>query len=254
MQGEHRPSQSRRADAGRAKDPQHVLVLQRPQRRLGHCQLIKTKTSSSGSWHIDFDSFGSPSTVPSRWRFHIPALKPGDRVIATPYRGEQLQSGAVVVVTHPGQRQLLIKRLSAPCNGWWVLGDNQPAAATAVNWTDRRNSNPGHCHGRCAIQELNDALNGDVGGLSQKIPIAIESPPEQPTNEGSQRRPIRHWQWPSATQTLSLLPAIHQVGDQIAKGTQWRKRQAGITANRCPAPAKPWSKPRPDAVWECQRC
>ena len=60
----------------------------------------------------------------------LPALKPGDRVIATPYRGEQLQSGAVVVVTHPGQRQLLIKRLSAPCNGgWWVLGDN-PASSS----------------------------------------------------------------------------------------------------------------------------
>ena len=56
-------------------------------------------------------------------------------------------------------------------------------------WTDRRNSNP--VPRPLAIQELNDALNGDVGGLKQKIPIAIESPPEQPTNEGSQRRPKR---------------------------------------------------------------
>ena len=60
----------------------------------------------------------------------LPALRPGDRVIAIPYRGEQLQSGAVVVVTHPGQRQLMIKRLSAPCDGgWWVLGDNPPSSS-----------------------------------------------------------------------------------------------------------------------------
>ena len=73
----------------------------------------------------------------------LPALKPGDRVIAIPYLGEQLKCGAVVVVTHPGQGQLMIKRLSAPCNGgWWVLGDNPassidsrhfgPVAATAI--------------------------------------------------------------------------------------------------------------------------
>ena len=76
----------------------HVLEFQGPQRRLGHCQLIKTKTYSSGLgilillgrrrlFRVDGDSM-------------LPALKPGDRVIATPYRGEQLQSGAVVVVTH----------------------------------------------------------------------------------------------------------------------------------------------------------
>ena len=73
----------------------------------------------------------------------LPVLKHGDRVIAIPYRGEQLQSGAVVVMTHPGQGQLIIKRLSAPCHGgWWVLGDNPasssdsrqfgPVAATAI--------------------------------------------------------------------------------------------------------------------------
>jgi len=73
----------------------------------------------------------------------LPALKPGDRVIAIPYRGKQLQSGSVVVVKHPSRRQLMIKRLSAPCNGgWWVLGDNPassddsrqfgPVAATAI--------------------------------------------------------------------------------------------------------------------------
>ena len=73
----------------------------------------------------------------------LPALKPGDRVIAIPYRGEQLQSGAVVVMTHPNQVKLIIKRLSAPCKGgWWVLGDNPasssdsrqfgPVAATAI--------------------------------------------------------------------------------------------------------------------------
>jgi nickel-type superoxide dismutase maturation protease len=73
----------------------------------------------------------------------LPALKPGDRVIAIPYRGEQLQSGAVVVMTHPNQVKLMIKRLSAPCNGgWWVMGDNPssssdsrqfgPIAATAI--------------------------------------------------------------------------------------------------------------------------
>ena len=54
-----------------------------------------------------------------------------------------VSGGAVVVVTHPGQGQLMIKRLSAPCNGgWWVLGDNPasssdsrqfgPIAATAI--------------------------------------------------------------------------------------------------------------------------
>ena len=72
-----------------------------------------------------------------------PGLKPGDRVIATPYSGEQLQSGAVVLLMHPSQGHLMLKRLSHPCNGgWWVLGDNPasssdsrqfgPVAATAI--------------------------------------------------------------------------------------------------------------------------
>jgi nickel-type superoxide dismutase maturation protease len=54
-----------------------------------------------------------------------PRLKSGDRVIATPYRGEQLQRGTVVLLSHPMTGQRMIKRLSHPCQGgWWVLGDN----------------------------------------------------------------------------------------------------------------------------------
>jgi nickel-type superoxide dismutase maturation protease len=59
----------------------------------------------------------------------VPTLHHGDRLLV--HYGAPLRPGAVAVLRHPLQQDLLIvKRLAGQRDGgWWVLGDNQAAEA-----------------------------------------------------------------------------------------------------------------------------
>jgi nickel-type superoxide dismutase maturation protease len=54
----------------------------------------------------------------------LPTLRPGDRLVVK--YGSRVRPGAVVVLRHPLQHDLLIvkRALERRSNGWWVVGDN----------------------------------------------------------------------------------------------------------------------------------
>ncbi|WP_346777026.1 nickel-type superoxide dismutase maturation protease [Streptomyces sp. HNM0575] len=54
----------------------------------------------------------------------LPTLRPGDRLVLK--YGSRVRPGAVVVVRHPLQHDLLIvkRAVERRAGGWWVIGDN----------------------------------------------------------------------------------------------------------------------------------
>lgn len=55
----------------------------------------------------------------------LPTLRPGDRLVVT-YGPRRVGPGAVVVLRHPLQHDLLIVKrvVERRSGGWWVVGDN----------------------------------------------------------------------------------------------------------------------------------